>query len=393
MITERILNWAIVDRLPTIAIQLIGSFAIYILLRYRFRDQGSKIIPLRKSTVNRLIEEYKPEPLVDEIEEEDKIKTEIKGNFATYDLFKLGELYKTEIKDTIIKYGIGTCGPRGFYGTLNIHLELERKLAEIFGKAECALYSNHFMAIQSIVACFCRTKNTVYFCQYSSEPILRGLSSSKAATIAYTDIDDLERKLDASIANKYVVVEHLGKNTGVVFDVPRLMKLRSKFGFRVILDVSYSYPFIIKKIEPAAYADIDVISGSLCCGFPANGGFSCGSTEVVEYQRLSAQSYVFSASMPGFIARALLCFLSHSLDYDKLTERLTIARENISGIVSDRRSPILLVKCKDPAKLQRKLRQAGYLCGINGDYLRIGISIDTSTENIKAISEIIKLDG
>lgn len=381
------------ENIPTIFIQLVATFLIYLLLRYRTPQGPQEFLNLRKSTVERLIAEYEPASLVDE--EEDGVGgrdiPENLKNIGSYDVFNLARLYKPEIKDAIRKYGVGTCGPRGFYGTLDIHEELERRLSELFGKEDCALFSNYFACLQSVVSCLCRSKNTVYFPRAASEPILRGLYNSKAGTIAFEGLADLRARLRKDVSNKYVVVERLGKNTGEWLDLPAVVELRAEFGFRLILDVGHSFPLVGPDPEEAVhYKSVDAVVGSLCNGFPSNGGFACGSADVVGYQRLSAQSYVFSASSPAFLARAVLCFLDTPFDHERLRKRIEKARSVVPGIVSDPRSPVLLVASGSARALCAALSAAGFVSGINGDYVRICVNIELRDEELQQIGDVVR---
>lgn len=236
-----------ISNISTIAIQGLFSFLIYLLIKYRFKGTETSELRLKKKTVDRLIEEFQPLPLVEKQTIEQKEIPNIKENFCNYDVFNLGGKFKPEIQKTIERYGIGTCGPRGFYGTLDIHIELEKKLCSIFNTESVILYSNHFTCLQSVVHCFCQSKNTVYFYRYASEAILRGLYESKAGTIMYESLDDLESKIDKKIPDKYVIAERVCKNTGELLDMNRLVELRKKYGFRIILDESFSVPFLYQN--------------------------------------------------------------------------------------------------------------------------------------------------
>lgn len=374
----------------TVVIQGAACFIIYLLIRYRFQVAEPKTIRLKKDTVNKLIREYRSAPLPEiAAGEKDSPDSPLVHDFASHDVFRLGGCFKKEVGAVIKEYGIGTCGPRGFYGSLDIHGALEEKLAKHFKKEACVLYSNGFAGLQSVVSCFCRSKNTVYFQKDASEAILRGLYNTKAATLAFDDLDDLERQLDPAVTDKYIVIERLGKNTGQLTDLKRLASIKVKYGCRVILDESYSSPLLYNTIDPELYMPIDVVTGSLCHGYPGSGGFACGSIEVSDYQRLSAQSYVFSASLPAYLTMAAICFLDAKFDYDKLKERITAAHRIIPGIVSTPESPVLLVAVADAKKARMILRENGYSSGINGKYLRICVNLESEDTHFKHIASLL----
>jgi serine palmitoyltransferase len=388
-----------------IAIQSVLAILIYLLVRYRFRNPSNDLV-LKKSTIKKLIENYKPEPLIENYLVEALEQPCVKYNFASYDIFNMRSKFKNEIRQTIQKYGIGTCGPRGFYGTLDIHLALEEKICSIFQKESCIIYSNHYACVQSVISCFCKLKNTIYFHEESSEAIIRGIKASKSSTIVFSTLENLESKLSREIEDKYLVVERISKNTGQMLDLQRIIELKYKYGFRIILDESYSVPFLYQNINEQIelphgsskgssrlakkyselYKDVDVIVGSLCHGYPTNGGFSCGSLYVTEYQRLNGASYIFSASLPAFLVKAGLCCISEPIDYEKIKKVKKMARECIKNIVSDESWPIILVKTANAEDTKRKLRQKGYAVGINGEYVRVCFNENTSKEEILAFS-------
>lgn len=374
----------------TLTIQFVSTILIYLLIKYRFKEVNPKHLKLKKSTVERLIKEYEPAPLAEPVADEELPGDHpVYHDFASYDIFNLAGRFKDEIKTTIKAYGIGTCGPRGFYGTMDIHIQLENRLCTIFKKESAIYYSNHFTCLESIVACFCRNMNTVYFPKFANKAMLCGLYHSRATSIVYENLQDLRAKLSKDTPNKYVIVERFGKNTGEIADMDEVIGLRKEFGFRLILDESFSIPFLYQAPESAFYDEVDVVVGSLCYGYPISGGFACGSCDVVNYQRLSAQSYVFSASMPAFLVKAALCCLDTKLSYEGVQEKIVYAFGCIRNIVSSRRSPILLVGCKAPRKLQRYLCRQGYPVGVNGNYLRICLNENTDEKNITKIGKLI----
>lgn len=367
--------------------QIILASLLYMLVKYRFRSPTKNLV-LSKKTIQKLINTFEALPIIEADLTEDHKPEKIIYNFSSYDIFNISGKFKSEIKETIEKYGIGTCGPRGFYGTLDIHIELENAIKRIYGKEDAIVYSNHFTCVQSVVSCFCKPKNTVYFHRNASECILRGLSISKSATIAYDNLTDLENKLDKNIPDKYVIIEKFGKNTGVVANMGEIVRLRSKFGFRVIVDESFSMPFLYQTC-PEDYKDIDIIIGSLCHGYPSNGAFSCGSIDVIEYQRLSGVGYVFSASLPAFLTRAAICFINHEINYEKIKDKIETAFKYIKNIISDRRSPILLIEVKDSKAAQQELRSRGYVVGVNGEYLRVCLNEDVPEETLREVGKIL----
>lgn len=87
---------------------------------------------------------------------------------------------KKRCEATIRKYGVGTCGPRAFYGTTDVHLELEEHIAKFLGMQESIVYSYGFVAISSSIAAYCK-KNDVVFTDFNCNvAIQQGLQMAKS---------------------------------------------------------------------------------------------------------------------------------------------------------------------------------------------------------------------
>ena len=71
-------------------------------------------------------------------------------------------------ESTIKKYGVGSCGPRGFYGTVDVHLDLEKDIAEHFGTDGCVVYSDSLACVSSIIPAFSKAGDLIIW--YVSSP-------------------------------------------------------------------------------------------------------------------------------------------------------------------------------------------------------------------------------
>lgn len=286
------------------------------------------------------------------------------------------------------KHWIGSCGPRGFYGTFPIHIETEHKIANIFKKDDAILYSNYYTAIQSVIACFCQNTVTVYYHKNSTHAIKEELNKNTYKKAVFETVEELDRMLKEDPEDKWLIVEHLAMNTGKIFELDKLVSLRKNHGLRVILDVSLSFPAIMSKSVPE-FAEIDGIVGALSFGYAGNGGFSCGSREFVEYQRLNSVAYTFSAALSGFQTAMARCNLEKQFDYGRISKLRELAGKHIRNVVSDSRSPILLVESKNAKKIHENLKREGFFTGITGEYLRITININHTEDIFKKLGESI----
>lgn len=104
-----------------------------------------------------------------------------------------------------MKYGVGSCGPRGFYGTFDVHLDLENDLKNYFEEESAIIYSSDVATIPSIIPAFANRKDDLIVDEYVSYPIQNGcnLSRAKIWKFKHNDMEDLEKILkEIDIRNK-----------------------------------------------------------------------------------------------------------------------------------------------------------------------------------------------
>ena len=261
------------------------------------------------------------------------------------------------------KYGVGSCGPRGFYGTVgeslsaapgaapgaarghhfhathtncpaslslslltDIHLHLEAKIAKFLRVEEAVLYSYGFSAIASAIPAYSKVGDIIFVDEAVHFAIQKGLtaSRSKIKLFKHNDVKDLARILDeqakidaknpkkAAATRKFMVVEGLYMKTGDICPLPEIIELKKKHKIRLFLDESFSFGTLgehgrgVTEHFNIPVEDIDHISGSLENAIGAYGGFCAGTTFIVDHQRLSGLGYCFSASLPPLQAAVAL---------------------------------------------------------------------------------------
>jgi serine palmitoyltransferase len=160
---------------------------------------------------------------------------------------------------------------------------------------------------------------------------------------------------------RYVVTESLFRNHGDVIDLPKVVALCEKYFFRLFLDESFSFGVLgatgrgITEHYDVKVSDVAIICGSLAGATAGVGGFSTGSQEVVDYQRINSAGYVFSASPPPFTSactsEAIRIMRDEPKLFDQLRANANLAHDTLSAAVksyfhltSARASPILHVR-------------------------------------------------
>ncbi|KAL3799676.1 hypothetical protein ACHAWO_002860 [Cyclotella atomus] len=247
-------------------------------------------------------------------------------NFATHDYLSTSSspTLKTMALTSLEKYGCGSCGPRGFYGTIDAHLEIESCISSFLGTDGAILYSDGASASTSTVAAFAKRGDLLVVDEGVNEALLVGVSLSRANVryFRHNDVNDLRRVLekvrhqDVALKRKptdqrrFLVVEGLYKNWGTMCPLNEIVKLKEEFCYRLILDDSHAMGTMgelgrgsLERCGLKPMQHCEILTFSIENAFGSVGGITVGSEEVVDHQRLSGAGYCFSASAPPFLSK------------------------------------------------------------------------------------------
>ena len=228
---------------------------------------------------------------------------------------------------------MGSCGPRGFYGTIDVHLTLEEELASFVGYEHAVLYSYDIATPQSVIPAFAKSGDVAVIDEKCSYAIRSGLALSRATVVEFrhNDMAHLEEQLKAVRSDKklignnrtdkrrlYIVVEGVYANVGTVCPLPTVIKLKEQYRFRLYLDDSFGFG-VMGHTGRGTFerfglpvTSVDVYTSSLSNAMGTVGGFCCThETNMVTFQRLNASGYVFSASLPPLLAAGAIGALRH----------------------------------------------------------------------------------
>eukprot|EP00116_Pleurobrachia_bachei_P012574 sb/3472836/ len=138
---------------------------------------------------------------------------------------------------SVQKYGVGACGPRGFYGTIDVHLLLEEKLAKFMDCEEAIIYSYGFSTVASAIPAYSKRGDIIFCDEMASYAIQKGILASRSTVYYYkhgdmgslTDMLEKQAAKDkknpkkARVTNRFLVTEGLFVNTGNITDLPKLV--------------------------------------------------------------------------------------------------------------------------------------------------------------------------
>jgi 8-amino-7-oxononanoate synthase len=233
--------------------------------------------------------------------------------------------------EAIRRYGTGCAGSRFLNGTLPIHLELERRLADLVGKEAALVFSTGYQTNTGVISCLVQRGEYILSDKLNHACIVDGAQLSPGTMIRYNhnDMRDLERRL-AELpvsAGKLIVADGLFSMEGDICDLPGMVRLASKYGAQVMLDDAHA----IGVLGPggagtAAHFDltdhVDLIMGTFSKSLAAIGGFIASSERVINYLKHHSRPFIFSASAAPASVAAVLAALDIMRDEPERIERL-----------------------------------------------------------------------
>ncbi|KAI9582976.1 hypothetical protein GQX74_012193 [Glossina fuscipes] len=265
---------------PLYAITLEAFLLLSVIWLLLHKRNGRK--HFTKEEEEELIANYEPEPLVPHTDPNHPLlhvrlvqskvgkRVVVNGydclNLASHNY--LGLLEDEEILEdackSLRKYGVGSCGPRGFYGTMDVHLDLEDRLAKFMRMEEAVVYSYGFSTVASAIPAYSKRGDIIFVDAAVNFAIQKGLDASRSTIYFYkhNDMADLERLL------------------------------------------------MQQEQKDRKLIEVDLISAGMEWAMGSIGGFCVGSHFIVEHQRLSGVGYCFSASLPPMLAQAAISALN-----------------------------------------------------------------------------------
>jgi 8-amino-7-oxononanoate synthase len=218
----------------------------------------------------------------------------------------------------IEKFGSGCAGSRFLNGNLEIHEELEAKLARFFRKEAALVFATGYQTNLGAISALVGRNDVAIIDKYDHASILDGcrLSFGKVKKFRHNDMKDLKRVLEGTPdKGKLIIVDGVFSMEGDIADLPLIIKLAREYGARVMVDDAHGVGVLGKGGRGTAEHfglenDVDIIMGTYSKSLAAIGGFVVGSEKVINYIKHTARSMIFSASLPP----SLVASVSAALD-------------------------------------------------------------------------------
>ncbi len=278
----------------------------------------------------------------------------------------LGLTAHPKVKEAAIKaiekYGTGCSGSRYLTGTLDLHINLEEKLADFLGKESVLLFSTGYQTAQGIIPTLVSKDEYIISDKDNHACIIAANIMAKGAFAEFkrykhNDMADLERVLNSIPldASKLVASDGVFSTSGELVELPKMVELCKKYDARILIDDAHATGVVGKggrgtSSEFGLTKEVDMVMGTFSKTFASLGGFVGGEKVVINYLKHHSPALIFSASpTPASVAAAdaaLDILIAEPERIDKLLANAKKMREGFTSMgftVLDGKTPIVPV--------------------------------------------------
>jgi len=250
----------------------------------------------------------------------------------------LGLTANEKVKEAAIKaiekYGTGCSGSRYLTGTLDLHIELEKRLAKFLNFESVLLFSTGYQTSLGVISTLVQKGDYIISDKENHACIVNGALMAKGAFAEFkrykhNDMEDLESVLKniPEKAGKLVVSDGVFSVTGEIVNLPDMIKVAHKYGARVLVDDAHAVGVIGEGGRgTASYYNLeeetDLVMGTFSKTFASLGGFVAGPERVINYLKHMSPAIIFSASPTPASCAAALAALDILEQHPELVDKL-----------------------------------------------------------------------
>ncbi len=225
---------------------------------------------------------------------------------------------KEAARRAIDRYGSGCTGSRLMNGTLDLHRELESRLARFAQKDDSLVFTTGFQTNLGVISAIAGRHDTIVLDRSVHASIIDGcrLSLAETTRFKHNDMADLERVLQSIDPKRgiLIIVDGVYSMEGDVANVPELVRLKKQYGARLLIDEAHSVGVFGDGGRGVAehfglLDDVDLVTATFSKSFASIGGFVAGETDIIYYIRHMARALLFSAALPPASTAAALAAL------------------------------------------------------------------------------------
>lgn len=269
-------------------------------------------------------------------------------------------------KDALDKYGSGCAGSRFLNGTLDIHVQLEKELAEFEHKDESLCFSTGFSVNAGVLSVVCGREDYIICDDRDHASIVDGRRLSFATCLKYkhNDMEDLEKQLQKCKPEsiKLIVVDGVFSMEGDLANLPEIVRLKKKYNASLMVDEAHGLGVFGKEGRGVCdhfgvIDDVDLIMGTFSKSLASIGGFIAGDKDTINYLRHTCRTYIFSASnTPAATAAAMEALHIIRKEPERIENLWTVTKYALKRFreegfeIGDTESPIIPLYVRDVDK-------------------------------------------
>jgi glycine C-acetyltransferase len=239
---------------------------------------------------------------------------------------------KEAAKRAIDEYGVGPGAVRTIAGTMKLHLELERKLAEFKGAEAVVSFQSGFCANLATIPALVGREDVIFSDELNHASIIDGCRLSRAEIIRYAhcDVDDLKAKLQEhrhKFRRALIVTDGVFSMDGDIAPLPEIVKLAREYDAFVMVDDAHGEGVLGKGGRGITdhfglHGEVDIEVGTLSKAFGVVGGYVAGSYELCEYLRQRGRPFLFSSAVTPADVAACIAAVDILLQSEDRVQRL-----------------------------------------------------------------------
>ena len=217
--------------------------------------------------------------------------------------------------EAVEEFGSGVSGSRFLNGTLDLHIQLEKELAEFLNKEACLTFATGFQSNLGIISAIAGRNDLIFSDRENHASIYDGIRLSFAKMVRYdhNDMVDLEKRLSEAspTKGKLIITDGVFSMSGDICRLDKIVELAKKYGARVMVDDAHGLGVLGKHGRGTAEYfgledDVDIIMGTFSKSLASLGGYMVASEEVVNFVKHTSRPFIFSAAITPASTRTAL---------------------------------------------------------------------------------------
>ncbi len=214
--------------------------------------------------------------------------------------------------------GIGAGASRLISGTMELHCELERRLAKFKRAERCVLFNSGYQANVGVISAITGKNDVIYSDELNHASMIDGARLSRAGVRVYPHLDmerlDNMMRTETIEGRKVIITDGVFSMDGDPAPIRELVELKNRYGAQLIVDEAHATGVIGPggRGLVAQYGleeSVDVVVGTLGKALGSFGAFAVGCTEIVEWLINTARSFVYTTALPPPVVAASLAAL------------------------------------------------------------------------------------